>query len=200
MQKYTVQSAQFKTEKAINGNPMHIYGLAVFDPNGQVIQCEILQRPTTPAPTVGEAIEGEMRPSSNPQFPPALKRAQKQGGGGGGKGYGPEDIARITRSHSQEMALRFFEATGGAKIDYTASGDALTEAIAQHLSTVQKLAAWFDRDVSAAADRVKGGQQPAPAQAPPAQQPPAQQAPPPQQAAPAPAEGPPPQSDEDIPF
>lgn len=195
MASFTVQSAQYKTEKKINNAPMHIYTLSVLDANNQVIACEILQRPSSPAPAPGMVIEGEMKPSSNPQFPPTLKRAQQASGGGGGGSFGPEDIARITRSHSQEMALRFISAAGGLPGGAQSLQD--KEKVQEHLGLVKRLSDWFDKDVGAAGKAAGGGQQqaqPAQQQAPPPQQPPAQQAPPAQ----APAQQPDP--DDDIPF
>jgi len=196
MPQFTIQSAALKEQKDIDGQ-MCIYTLLVTDPTGQQIQCELLQRPDTPIPQQGQQVEGDMRPSSNPaKYPPTLKKAKPAGGGGGGgRGFdSPETIARISRSHAQEMALRFYEATGAGKLDW--KGDADQEKVRVQLGHVKRLTDWFDADVKAAAEHV-AQQQPA-QQTPPPQQ---QQAPPPQQQAPPPqAETPPPPSDDDIPF
>jgi hypothetical protein len=177
---YTIQSATFSKEKQVAGNPMHIYVVDLLDGNGQVVRAEVLQRPTSPQPQPGTTVEGEIKPASNPQYLPTFKRAQQgAGGGGGGRGgggYGPKDIARITRSHSQDMALRFFEVSGGATIDWT-TGDAehLKTEVARHLNNIKRLTDHFDNDV-AIAERSVGGQQQAaaPQQQPPPQAPPAQ--------------------------
>jgi hypothetical protein len=189
---YTVQSVAFKEQKNIGGGDMHIYNLAVTDPSGQQIACELLQRPTSAAPTVGQQIDGDMQAAKNPQMPPTLKKKKQESHGGNGNGGGynsPETIARITRSHSQDMALRFLEATGGTKIDWDlveGDEDQRTAEITGDLGLVKKLADWFDRDVAAAEARVTAAAPPTAA---------AQQSPP-AQAQPAPAAG----GDDDIPF
>lgn len=186
MPQYTVQAAALKEQKEIGGNPMCVYNLTVTDPSGQQVACELLQRPDTPAPTPGLQIDGDMKPSKDPsKYPPTLKKAKKEGAGGRGGGYdSPETIARITRSHAQQMALRFFASTAkGVTIDFDADAAAVTAAVKRHLSTVKKLADWFENDVMEAAASV----------APPAQPAQQQQAPPAQAAAPAAGE-------DDIPF
>lgn len=207
---YTIQTATFSKEKQVSGNPMHIYVLDLIDGNGQVIRAEVLQRPTSPQPQPGTTVEGEIQPSSNPQYLPTFKRAQQAGGGGkggGGGGYGPEDIARITRSHAQQMALRFLTATGGLPIDWNLENggdeDQRDAEITAGVGMVKRLANWFQADVDRAAKAVAGQQTTPPAGQPPAQQappaqPPAQQTPPAQQPpAQAPAQADP---DDDIPF
>lgn len=200
MAQFRIQSATFSKEKPVNGNPMHIYVVDLLDANGQVVRAEVLQRPNTPPLQVGQQVEGEIKPSSNPQYLPTFRRAQQQGGGRGGRGYGPKDIARISRSHAQDMALRFFEVTGGATIDWT-GGDAehLKTEVARHFKNIKRLADQFYNDVQEAAQAVGGGPaQATPAQQPPPAAPPAQQAPPPQPPPAQPAAQQ--QYDDDIPF
>lgn len=190
---YTVQSVAFKEQKEIGGNPMNIFTLGVTDPNGQAINCELLQRPETAAPETGQQIDGDMQAGKSAGQAPTLKKAKKAPPGGGRGGYDdPATIARITRSHSQEMALRFVDVTGGTAIDYEADEAAVQTAIKERLKLVKRLTDWFDNDVSAAGASAAptnngGGQQAQPA---------------PAQAAPAPAQPPaaPAGEDDDIPF
>lgn len=208
MAQYTLASVAFKEQKQINGNDMHIYTIGVADANGQVVMCELLQRPTSPQPQQGAAIEGEIKPSSNPNYLPTFRRPQKQGGRGGG--MSPQAVAGMQRSHAQEMALRFYEATGGAPIDWAnADGATLQAAVDKQVGYIERVADRFDAGVKAAVQAVGGGGQ---QQAQPAQQPPPQQTAPPPQQPPAqpPAQQPPPQQgftppptggvDDDIPF
>lgn len=82
---------------------MKTYTMVVEGPDGQK-EVDLNQKPETPAPEVGQTIAGELKQG---KYRPKLKKDQPMGGGGGGRrGYSDEDIRRMTRSHSQEMALR----------------------------------------------------------------------------------------------
>jgi hypothetical protein len=92
-------------------------------------------------PKVGDVMFGDPQKDKRGRW--RFKRKARPKGASGnsqGGGFGPEDIARITRSHSQEMALRFFavkQASGGLPADF-------------NLGHVRDCASWFDRDVQAA--------------------------------------------------
>lgn len=91
------------------------------------------------APSVGDDLYGEIKKDKRNQWRISRKPKPKAGGKGGG-GYSPEEVARITRSHSQEMALRYFslrQSEGKLPKDF-------------NLGHVRDCAAWFDRDVQAA--------------------------------------------------
>lgn len=108
---------------------------------------ELHKKQSSKAPEVGNEIDvqrferGEFNNTPFVRIRPVFKDNR---GGGGGKGYNdPETVARISRSHSQEMALRFVAAAGDLdKLDPAerATADA-------YLSTVLKpLVDWFDKD------------------------------------------------------
>ena len=68
---------------------------------------ELSQKPTTPPPMPGQALEVTLEQTD---FGPRLKKVQQQNGGGGFRGGGPEDpkrAAAILRQHSQHMALLY---------------------------------------------------------------------------------------------
>ncbi len=189
---YTVVSAALKETKEIGGGNMNIYNLAVTDPTGQAINCELLQRPESPTPTQGQTIDGDMQPGKNANQLPTLKKAKQENGGGrGGGGYdSPVTIARITRSHSQEMALRFLALSGGVTIDWEADAATTKAQVKEQLDRLKRFTDWFDNDVAGAAASVEQAAPPAQAAPPPQQQPPPAQQPPAAQ----------PAGEDDIPF
>lgn len=75
---------------------------------------ELTQKPDKPRPQPGEQINLNLEP--HPRFDGKLKgKREYQGGGGFGGGPRPEDPVRskrITRQHSQHMALLYIAATG----------------------------------------------------------------------------------------
>jgi hypothetical protein len=98
-----------------------------------------------PAPVDGAKLSG-WKNSDKGTFGIA---APRRPGGGKGGGYGPEDIARMTRSHSQEMAIRFLAATGYlSDQDYDPADKATTGLILNNV--LRPLVDWFDKDVQAA--------------------------------------------------
>lgn len=73
----------------------------------------LTQKPTTPAPTVGEELFGHAEdggafPSGDPK-PPKFVKAKKDGGGfnSAPRPEDPKRAARILRQHSQDMALQY---------------------------------------------------------------------------------------------
>jgi hypothetical protein len=68
--------------KGAKGGPMLSYKVGVKGDDGFEGVVEIAQKESTPAPTVGQTIEGTLDKSS-PKYPPKLKKAF--GGGGGGR-------------------------------------------------------------------------------------------------------------------
>jgi hypothetical protein len=104
MPSYTIESIDERREWEGNYGPMVSYKVTLAGSG----KAEIAQKPTTPAPTVGQTIEGTLEPSKNPAFPPKLKKAQQAFGGGGGRpaGRSPEESRTIVRQHSQHMALK----------------------------------------------------------------------------------------------
>jgi len=67
------------------GGPMLSYSLDVTGDDGFTGQVELNQKDSTPAPTVGQVIDGTLD-KSNPKYAPKLKKAPPQGGGFGGGG------------------------------------------------------------------------------------------------------------------
>lgn len=114
-------------------------------------------------PKIGDEVFGEIKPnkargggqrfSYKPRSSPGGH--SPRGGGGKGGGYSPGDIARITRSHSQEMAVRLIAASGAAQgldpANATDAGPFLNGVVA-------RLADWFDADVAKAEAAVKGAE------------------------------------------
>lgn len=143
-----------RTWQSKQGGEMYSYAIEIADQNGQTHQVEWSRKPTSPAPTVGTDLEGHIEASGN-NYPDKFKQAQGSGGGGyggGGRGNDPETIARISRSHSQEMALRMIAATGNAQglpVDNR-------ETVGAYLNNVVRpLTDFFDADKKQAGDKAK---------------------------------------------
>ncbi len=106
-------------------------------------------------PKVGESIEGEFfQKNGEWRFRIASK---PQGGGSSGDGskrtwqpesqYDPERTARITRSHSQKMAVRAL----------TAMGTFESKSADQLYNTLQSWIDWFEQDVAKAGQKAVQG-------------------------------------------
>jgi hypothetical protein len=103
-----------------------------------------------PEPVQGEMLSGWVNADKG-TFGIA---APRRGGGGKGGGYSPEDIARMSRSHAQEMALRLTgPVEAGLLEDKTALGAFLN-------GVVKPLTDWFDADVKRAGQAAAGGSSP----------------------------------------
>lgn len=100
---YTVETVQPKATFKNDYGEFQVYALTLTD--GTTPQnVEMNQKITTPAPTVGQRLEGEISTDKNGYL--KFKKAQQQNGGGGGRGpRDPKETAQITRQHSQEMAI-----------------------------------------------------------------------------------------------
>jgi hypothetical protein len=121
------------------------YLLTVRTAEGREIDANINRKPTSAPPVVGETIDANLQPSSNPHFPPLLK-ANFSGGGGQGGGRSPEQTAAIQRQHSQEMALRY------AAI--RAEKELLPEPF--KLEDLRKVIDWFEKDIAPSQRTVHG--------------------------------------------
>lgn len=109
MPAYTIEQVTGQREWAgKDGGTFVSYKLVLKD----VGPAELTQKPSTPAPTVGQVVEGTLEPPKNPAFPPKLRKAQQ--GGGGFRGKSPEDQRMIVHQHSQTAAIQFFAAKNPA--------------------------------------------------------------------------------------
>lgn len=122
--------------------PMKSYRVAVK--NGSSDEAEVVelsQKPDTAAPTVGQALEGEIVPSQNPQFPPKFKKAQQGGGGfSGGGGMSPEREKRIVRQHSQSMSIETLKLAVDCGINLQVGS------VSDVVAKVRQLSDVFDKD------------------------------------------------------
>ena len=143
MTAFTVFSVQKQErEPVIQGKTFHSYLLEVTGHEGKV---QMLQNPSTPAPTFGQVIEGTIEAGKEKddgtKWPDRLKRAGQAGqGSGGGSNWSPEKDARITRQHSQHMAILWLQYYAGV----TPVG----------LDELKKAIDWFDADVASVASVV----------------------------------------------
>jgi hypothetical protein len=104
-----------------------------------------------PEPVQGEMLSGWVN-ADRGTFGIAAPRRERGGKGGG---YSPEDIARMSRSHAQEMALRLTgPVEAGLLEDKTALGAFLN-------GVVKPLTDWFDADVKRAGQAAGGSPSPA---------------------------------------
>lgn len=99
----------------------HIWTIAFEGLQGRVDEGELKQKATTPAPTVGQTVDGEI--VSKPGRKPELKKIFSPNGGGGGfKGGGgksPVERAEIRRMSSQRAAIELLavEVAAGLRFD-----------------------------------------------------------------------------------
>lgn len=114
MSVYTVEAVVNEREFESKYGPLKSYKVRIKGDDGFAGEAEITQKPTTPAPSSGQEIEGTLD-KSNPKFPPKLKKAQMNGGGGGSKGGGrsskdSDSIERqVAYKGAVEMCVSFAE-------------------------------------------------------------------------------------------
>lgn len=133
----TAVSPNVRDWTASQGGAMKEYRVHLRDGQDKLVQnVEWSRKASSPAPTVGQQIEGELQDKGQYGF--KLKVAP--GGRGGGYGPRPEDpkrAATITRQHSQGMALQYFALAGKVP----------------SREQIAELCDWFDQDVRAAGER-----------------------------------------------
>lgn len=116
----------------------------------------LIKQATSPPPSPGDTVDGYIEAGSKGR---RLKVNRQNGGGGrssatGASNYNdPKTVARISRSHSQEMALRLIFASGdAATMDLSNK-----ETVGSYLNNVVKpLVDWFDKDKAAAGETAAG--------------------------------------------
>ena len=98
---YTIETVVGRREWTGQYGPNVSYDLRLTGVSDVV---ELTRKPEKPAPQVGETLTGTLEDGyqGKKKF-----KVERQGGFGGGGGRSPEESARITRQHSQEMALRY---------------------------------------------------------------------------------------------
>jgi hypothetical protein len=118
------------------------YRMELGTPQNERVAAEWLRKASSPAPQVGELIEGYLQPPKDQRFPPSFKQAQKQAGGfSGPRPEDPKRAAAIQRMHSQKVALEAIRlAAEIGVIEKPADSAAL-------FALVGKTADWFDNDV-----------------------------------------------------
>lgn len=112
----------------------------------------LTQKPTTPAPQIGEELLGHPEdagtfPSGDPK-PPKFVKAKPAGGFGGGGGPRPEDPARakrILRQHSQDMGIETLKLAAQAGVGPS------YESVSDIVKAVKALADVYDKDAEGAA-------------------------------------------------
>lgn len=110
---YTVEAITGNREFESKYGPLKSYKVRISGDDGFSGEAEITQKPTTAAPTVGQAIEGTLD-KSNPKFPPKLKKAQVQSGGFSGGGKPNKDSKSIERQVAFKGAVEIVVAMLGA--------------------------------------------------------------------------------------
>lgn len=136
---YTVMEANLPREWEGQYGKMLSYDLVVSGPDGQV-ECELAQKPETPAPKVGDLIQGTIQPGKN-GYPGKLKKEKPQQGGrfsGGGKPGKPRDPSErdsIERQVAYKGAVELVAARGA--VSPQQQKDTLTELFHHGLSLIQ---------------------------------------------------------------
>lgn len=102
MPEYLVVTAVKKKDVDGRNGPMQVINL-VLDIDGKHQAAEWFTKASTALPAPGEKVDGTLEAS---QYGLRFKKAFKEGGGGF-RPRDPKESAKITRQHSQEMALRY---------------------------------------------------------------------------------------------
>jgi hypothetical protein len=135
---YTVEAITGNREFESKYGPLKSYKVKISGDDGFSGEAEITQKPTTAAPTVGQAIEGTLD-KSNPKFPPKLKKAQVQSGGFSGGGKPNKDSKSIERQVAFKGAVEIVVAMLGAgqELDDPALAGTLTRYFDHGLGLIQ---------------------------------------------------------------
>jgi hypothetical protein len=124
------------------GQEFYSFNVVAKGPDGEAKTYEISRRPSSGPPPTG-VVEAELKPSGN-QYPDKLRLAQKPAQSASGGSYNdPETVRRITRSHSQEMGLRYM-----AILASLPNADKIP--VAWSLEKLTPIIDWFDADVGGA--------------------------------------------------
>jgi hypothetical protein len=107
-------------------------------------EAELVQKPTTPVPEVGQSVFGELVPGKE-GFPPKLKKAQQAKGSWSPSKRDPAEVKAIQRQHSQEMALR---AVNIALAHGVIPAADLADDSRQFFQIVKDAADYFDKDIA----------------------------------------------------
>ena len=105
MASFTINKCEFK--KSFEGNKggeFAVYNVELKDSEGQFTQAEMVQKSSTPAPEVGQVVEGTVEAG---QYGMKFEKAQAFGGNGGGRSYGksPQELAEMRRMSAQKQAI-----------------------------------------------------------------------------------------------
>jgi len=105
----TLVSDQVRDWNSTKGGPMKGYRVDLQDASGQVVRnCEWSRKPESPAPQVGQSVEGDI--DLEAQYGPKFKLAQSAGfGGGGSRARPPEERRSIAMQHAQKCAVTILE-------------------------------------------------------------------------------------------
>lgn len=113
---YTVTEVQPnpKPWRSSRGDDMLGYRLTLQNGTETVTNCELSQKASTPAPTVGQELDGTI--DREAQYGPKFKKAYAGGPGGGGRPRDPKETAAIQRQHSQKVAAMIVQAKATAGV------------------------------------------------------------------------------------
>ena len=141
MSRYTIREiiGQPNPWQGAKGGPMLGYSLDVTGDDGFAGQVELNQKVDTPAPTVGQVIEGTLD-KSNPKYAPKLKKAQQSFAGsfsGPGKGKSKADQDSIERAVAYKGAVDLVAAWITKDTTNTMVKSALTELFDYSLELLQ---------------------------------------------------------------
>ena len=103
MPNYTVTEIGSTREYETKFGPMKSYKITIKGDDGFDGIAEVSQKTTTPPPTVGQVIEGDLD-QSNPKYAPKLKKAQKAQGGPP-RGKSKQDEESIARAVAYKGAV-----------------------------------------------------------------------------------------------
>lgn len=146
---YTVKAVNSSREwESQAGGQMISYKLALEGDGKLVGDVELAQKKATPAPTVGQSIDGTIE-STN--YGPKLKKdfagGGKSFGGGGGRAKDPSERRSIERQVAFKGAVELVSAIASPRSDFDFTKMALTEFFNHGLHLIQADAAELIEDV-----------------------------------------------------
>ena len=134
MTTFSVIGASKKKDVQGRNGPMQVLTLQLRNGDQSPIVAEWFTKATTPIPAENDTLEGEVTRSN---YGYEFKKARPPGAG---YQKSPQEVARIVRQHSQEMALRYVMAKGQTTFEW---------------ADLIKLVDAFDNDVRRAAEATR---------------------------------------------
>lgn len=108
------------------------YTMTLRNHQGREQAVEWLRKADSPAPKVGDTVEGTVEPAKNPKYPPKFRQAQKGGGWQGGGGRSGKSDRSIEAQVCIKAGVELAVAGGAGRTPADLTTDAVAAARALH--------------------------------------------------------------------